>query len=167
MDLAAIEMGATLPGVPLYAAVGYQAIERIDTALPDGEVLEIVRMAKNHYNKRHLRLTKFLKLRKFYPNSPFETGGLGIECKAILFPSLSIQKTATYTHAQARNLCFRDNDRTPCGFDLIQHQLNIGVTISDKTYRSAIGRLVCKNRAHNSNCPADIHRVFNRKNPHF
>jgi GNAT superfamily N-acetyltransferase len=42
-----IEMGATLPGVPLYAAVGYAAIERIDTQLPDGEVLGIVRMRKN------------------------------------------------------------------------------------------------------------------------
>jgi GNAT superfamily N-acetyltransferase len=42
-----IEMGATLPGVPLYEAVGYGAIERIDTALPDGEVLGIVRMAKD------------------------------------------------------------------------------------------------------------------------
>src|ERR1700733_7486350 len=42
-----IEMGATLPGVPLYAAVGYEAIERIDTTLPDGEVLGIVRMGKN------------------------------------------------------------------------------------------------------------------------
>ena len=41
-----IEMGATLPGVPLYAAVGYEAIERIDTTLPDGEVLGIVRMGK-------------------------------------------------------------------------------------------------------------------------
>src|SRR3984885_14718213 len=42
-----IEMGATLPGVPLYAAVGYEAVERIDTTLPDGEVLGIVRMGKN------------------------------------------------------------------------------------------------------------------------
>ena len=41
-----IEMGATLPGVPLYAAVGYEAMERIDTTLPDGELLGIVRMGK-------------------------------------------------------------------------------------------------------------------------
>ena len=41
-----IEMGATLPGVPLYAAMGYQAVERIDTQLPDGEILGIVRMGK-------------------------------------------------------------------------------------------------------------------------
>ncbi len=41
-----IEMGATLPGVPLYSAVGYEAMERIDTTLPDGEVLGIIRMAK-------------------------------------------------------------------------------------------------------------------------
>ncbi len=42
-----MELGATLPGVPLYAAMGYQAIERIDTTLPDGEVLGIVRMGKS------------------------------------------------------------------------------------------------------------------------
>lgn len=42
-----MEMGATLPGVPLYEAMGYRAIERIDSILPDGEVLGIVRMGKN------------------------------------------------------------------------------------------------------------------------
>jgi GNAT superfamily N-acetyltransferase len=42
----AIEMGATLPGVPLYTVMGYQPVERIDTELPDGEVLGIVRMRK-------------------------------------------------------------------------------------------------------------------------
>ncbi|MDB5018297.1 MAG: acetyltransferase family protein [Mucilaginibacter sp.] len=41
------ELGATLPGVPLYEAVGYKAIERIDTVLPDGEVLGIVKMRKD------------------------------------------------------------------------------------------------------------------------
>ena len=41
-----IELGATLPGVPLYEAMGYTAIERIDAALPDGEVLGIVKMGK-------------------------------------------------------------------------------------------------------------------------
>jgi GNAT superfamily N-acetyltransferase len=42
----AIELGATLPGVPLYEALGYNAVERIDAPLPDGEMLEIVRMKK-------------------------------------------------------------------------------------------------------------------------
>lgn len=42
-----LEMGATLPGVPLYQAMGYQPIERIDETLPDGEVLGIVKMRKN------------------------------------------------------------------------------------------------------------------------
>jgi GNAT superfamily N-acetyltransferase len=41
-----LEMGATLPGVPLYAAAGYQAIERIDYQMPDGVILPIVRMGK-------------------------------------------------------------------------------------------------------------------------
>src|SRR5471030_633424 len=38
------ELGATLPGVPLYEVMGYTAIERVDAPLPDGEVLEIVKM---------------------------------------------------------------------------------------------------------------------------
>jgi len=41
------ELGATLPGVPLYTAMGYQPLERIDEVLPDGEVLGIVRMRKS------------------------------------------------------------------------------------------------------------------------
>jgi GNAT superfamily N-acetyltransferase len=40
------ELGATLPGVPLYEAMGYEAIERIDALLPDGELLGIVKMKK-------------------------------------------------------------------------------------------------------------------------
>ena len=40
------ELGATLPGVPLYSVMGYEAIERIDAPLPDGEVLGIVKMRK-------------------------------------------------------------------------------------------------------------------------
>jgi len=40
------ELGATLPGVPLYTAMGYEAIERIDAPLPDGERLGIVKMRK-------------------------------------------------------------------------------------------------------------------------
>jgi GNAT superfamily N-acetyltransferase len=40
------ELGATLPGVPLYKAMGYEAIERIDAPLPDGELLGIVKMRK-------------------------------------------------------------------------------------------------------------------------
>lgn len=41
-----LEMGATLPGEPMYRAVGYESIERIDIPMPDGEVLPIVRMRK-------------------------------------------------------------------------------------------------------------------------
>jgi GNAT superfamily N-acetyltransferase len=41
-----LELGATLPGVPLYAAMGYHPLERIDERLPDGEILGIVRMKK-------------------------------------------------------------------------------------------------------------------------
>jgi len=40
------ELGATLPGVPLYAAMGYSAIEKIEAPLPDGEILGIVKMRK-------------------------------------------------------------------------------------------------------------------------
>ena len=42
-----LELGATLPGVPLYAAMGYQPLERIDEVMPDGEVLGIVKMRKS------------------------------------------------------------------------------------------------------------------------
>ncbi|OOQ60154.1 GNAT family N-acetyltransferase [Mucilaginibacter pedocola] len=41
-----MELGATLPGVPLYEAMGYTALERLDPVLPDGEVLGVVRMRK-------------------------------------------------------------------------------------------------------------------------
>ena len=41
-----LELAATLPGEPLYRAVGYRAIERFDAPMPDGETLPIVRMAK-------------------------------------------------------------------------------------------------------------------------
>lgn len=41
-----LEMGATLPGEPLYAAAGYQAIERIDLQMADGVILPIIRMGK-------------------------------------------------------------------------------------------------------------------------
>lgn len=40
------ELGATLPGVPLYLSMGYQPVEKIDEVLPDGEVLGIVKMRK-------------------------------------------------------------------------------------------------------------------------
>ncbi|MGN6397589.1 MAG: GNAT family N-acetyltransferase [Mucilaginibacter sp.] len=42
----AFELGATLPGVPLYTAMGYEAIGRVDALLPDGEKLGIVKMRK-------------------------------------------------------------------------------------------------------------------------
>jgi GNAT superfamily N-acetyltransferase len=41
-----LEMGATLPGVPMYEAVGYEAIESLEVPMPDGESLPIVRMGK-------------------------------------------------------------------------------------------------------------------------
>ena len=40
------ELGATLPGEPLYRAVGYRAIERIEHLMPDGEALPIIRMER-------------------------------------------------------------------------------------------------------------------------
>lgn len=41
-----LELGATLPGVPLYAALDYNPIEHIEHPMPEGEVLPIVRMGK-------------------------------------------------------------------------------------------------------------------------
>ena len=40
------ELGATLPGVPLYESLGFTARERVDVPLPDGIVLPIVRMTR-------------------------------------------------------------------------------------------------------------------------
>jgi GNAT superfamily N-acetyltransferase len=40
------ELGATLPGIPLYLAMGYNAVENVDAVLPDGEVLGVVKMKK-------------------------------------------------------------------------------------------------------------------------
>jgi GNAT superfamily N-acetyltransferase len=41
-----LELGATLTGVPLYRAHGFQAMERFAVALPNGANLPIVRMTK-------------------------------------------------------------------------------------------------------------------------
>lgn len=41
-----LELGATLPGLPLYAALGFVAHERMDATLPDGVVLPVVRMTR-------------------------------------------------------------------------------------------------------------------------
>jgi hypothetical protein len=42
----AIEIVATLPGEPLYAAFAYTAVERFAIPLPDGTTLPVVRMRK-------------------------------------------------------------------------------------------------------------------------
>jgi GNAT superfamily N-acetyltransferase len=42
----ALEMGSTLTGVPLYTLRGYRETGRVDVALPNGEVIEVVRMRK-------------------------------------------------------------------------------------------------------------------------
>lgn len=42
-----MELGATLPGVPLYKAMGFLEIENIVEQLSDGEKLELVIMTKN------------------------------------------------------------------------------------------------------------------------
>jgi GNAT superfamily N-acetyltransferase len=43
----ALELAATLPGEPLYAACGFHVIERIEATLPDGVTVPIVRMGKS------------------------------------------------------------------------------------------------------------------------
>lgn len=40
------ELMATLPGVPLYEACGYEAVERVEIELPDGVALECLRMVR-------------------------------------------------------------------------------------------------------------------------
>ncbi|MNL52387.1 hypothetical protein D3C87_1755560 [compost metagenome] len=41
-----LELGATLPGIPLYKAMGFLEIDNIVEQLFDGEKLELVRMKK-------------------------------------------------------------------------------------------------------------------------
>lgn len=41
-----LELMATLPGEPLYLALGFGAVERIQATLPDGTVVPLVRMAR-------------------------------------------------------------------------------------------------------------------------
>ena len=41
-----LEMGATLTGVPMYAARGYVEVQRIEVPLANGSLLPVVRMAK-------------------------------------------------------------------------------------------------------------------------
>jgi GNAT superfamily N-acetyltransferase len=40
----ALELMATLPGVPFYAALGFREIERVTDRLPDGVAIPLVRM---------------------------------------------------------------------------------------------------------------------------
>lgn len=42
----AMELGATLPGEPLYKAMGYTSTSNIDVKMPDGVTLKIVKMRK-------------------------------------------------------------------------------------------------------------------------
>ena len=41
------ELAATLPGVPLYRALGFEEIERVEVPLPDGVVFPVVRMRRS------------------------------------------------------------------------------------------------------------------------
>ncbi len=41
-----LELGATLPGVPLYAKLSYEPFEQVEERLKDGELLGIVKMRK-------------------------------------------------------------------------------------------------------------------------
>jgi GNAT superfamily N-acetyltransferase len=44
---AALELGATLPGVPLYEALGFTAVESIDVPMADGIALPVVVMRRD------------------------------------------------------------------------------------------------------------------------
>jgi predicted N-acetyltransferase YhbS len=41
-----LELMATLPGEPLYSALGFSADERVELALPDGTIVPLVRMSR-------------------------------------------------------------------------------------------------------------------------
>lgn len=40
------ELGATLPGVPFYAAMGYEELEHIALPFPGGEIMRIIKMGR-------------------------------------------------------------------------------------------------------------------------
>ena len=42
-----MELGATLPGIPLYRTMGFSETDSLAEPLPDGEKLELVRMRKS------------------------------------------------------------------------------------------------------------------------
>ena len=42
-----MEIGSTLPGVPLYEAMGYHGVKKIKVPLPDGETFTVVNMKKD------------------------------------------------------------------------------------------------------------------------
>jgi GNAT superfamily N-acetyltransferase len=42
-----LELTATLPGEPLYLALGFSPVERSEVVLPDGQTLAVVRMARD------------------------------------------------------------------------------------------------------------------------
>jgi N-acetylglutamate synthase-like GNAT family acetyltransferase len=42
-----LELMATLPGVPFYAALGFRPLERVTDRLPDGTAIEFVRMERS------------------------------------------------------------------------------------------------------------------------
>ncbi|HMA33181.1 MAG TPA: GNAT family N-acetyltransferase [Chloroflexia bacterium] len=48
-----LELGATLPGEPLYTAMGYRVVELLAIAMPDGEALPIARMDKTWDDADH------------------------------------------------------------------------------------------------------------------
>ena len=40
----ALELGATLPGQPLYLALGFTPVESLEVRMPDGVLLPVIRM---------------------------------------------------------------------------------------------------------------------------
>ena len=48
----ALELMATLPGEPLYRALGFEAVERVEAALPGGVVVPLMRMVRSLVRSR-------------------------------------------------------------------------------------------------------------------
>jgi GNAT superfamily N-acetyltransferase len=46
-----MQLGATLPGIPLYAALGYQPIKEVEEPMPEGEVLPLMIMGKKFLDR--------------------------------------------------------------------------------------------------------------------
>ncbi len=87
-----MELGSTLPGEPLYAAMGYTVTERFDIAMPNGESLPGAHMVKSLDERRlHTTAGTILQMRLNLASAGFRS------------PDLRNRVTVGYTQRRARS----------------------------------------------------------------